>query len=365
MKIKIQQFLFQNHSWSIVGWNLADAFIKKGYEVHLVPTDTNKKCHMPEHLKKHIVHFPRDEYDMQISYTAMINFAQYLSKGDKNRFGIWNYETTILPKGFAKHHNYTDLMMPSSEFAKKIFVDNGVPENKVVAIPHGVNAEKIRSATPFKLQTKKKYRILANIAQPHIRKNIPGLFESYGKAFTKKDDVCLVIKINKQKTAEDVNQQFKVDFDVHYKHFLKKYKSHGDVEIVTKFVDNIGEIYNACNIVYSVTNSECFWLPGLEAMAAGCLTIAPNWGGQLEYMNNDNSMLIGGVEARADRKMQYWTQSPYAITFKPDLNEAANVLKEAVGNYDELMKKKLPNMEATVNKLSWDYIADKILGYTK
>ena len=41
-------------------------------------------------------------YDMQLSYTALKNFGQYFIRGSKNRFGIWNYETTVLPKAFGK-----------------------------------------------------------------------------------------------------------------------------------------------------------------------------------------------------------------------------------------------------------------------
>lgn len=364
MKVCFQQFLGTNHSWSIVGQNLARSLIKKGHDVHL--SSTNGYEYFPEDLKPNISHMLGNDYDMQISYTAMINFHKYLSHGDKNRFGIWNFETTVLPTGFAKHYKFTDLMMPSSAFAKKVFVDAGVPDDRVISIPHGVNAKDFTDVKPYPLKTKKKYRILANIAQPHIRKNIPGLFEAFGKAFTKDDDVCLVIKVNKQKNNKDKKEaSFKVDFDRYYNEFLKKYKNHADVELVTNFITNIGEIYKSCNIVFSTTHAECFWLPGLESMAAGCLTIAPNWGGQLEYMNSHNSLLIGGKEVRADRRMQYWSQSPYAVTFKPDLDEAAEVLREAVGNYDNIMKRIRPNMQDTVNKLSWDNVVDMILGYCK
>jgi len=388
MKIKIQQFLFgKNHSWAVVGQNIGRALLKKGHEVHFVSTDGIKEKFIPEDLKPHIKEKPQGSYDMQISYTAMKNFPAFLSSGDKNRFGIWNYETTIIPPGFAKYYKFTDKFLPSSEFAAKIFIDNGVPSDYVRVIPHGINVQEYLSYDVYPLKTKKRYKILANIAQPHVRKNIDGLFESYGMAFTQDDDVCLVAKVSakrlaptpqitartrrgarkqqaKQQLDDNRTRGFEVDFFDIYNKFCKKYPKHAEVEIINEFVPSMVSIYNACDIVYSVTHAECFWLPGLEGMATNNLVIAPNWGGQLEYMNEDNSLLIAGKEGRAPKKMQYWVPSPYAVTFLPDLDDSVAKLQMAVGNYENLMKKFKPGMKEQLERLTWENVAGKILDLT-
>jgi len=359
MKVCMEQFLSQNHSWSIVGQNIARALIKKNHEVHL--KSTNGYDLFPLDLKPYINEKLDNNYDMQISYTAMRNFAGYLSHGTKNRFGIWNYETTVLPPGFAKYYKATDKLLPSSKFMESIYSSNGVPKEHMVVVPHGINTEEYSSKEIYKLNTKKKYKILANIAQPHVRKNIDGLLESFGKAFTKKDDVCLVVKISINKTTNNL-RSFVVDFWDIYNTFCKKYPDHAEVEIITKFLDSMVPLYNACDIVFSATHAECFWLPGLEGMATNNLVIAPNWGGQLEYMNENNSLLIEGKEVRAPKKMQYWVPSPYAKTFEPSIEDAASKLKLAVGNYDDLMNKFRPNMQEQLARLTWDKIVDQIIG---
>lgn len=357
MIVKIQQFLGTLHSWSIVGQNIARSLIKKNHEVHLISTNGYK--YFPDDLKPFVVNDLRKEYDMQISYTAMKNFPAYLGHGVKNRFGIWNYETSVLPKGFAKFYKFTDKIMPSSEFATKIFADNKVPLNYLKTIPHGINVEEYSSKEVYKLKTDKKYKILANIAQPHIRKNIDGLFESFGRAFTKQDDVCLVIKVSVR--GKDESKSFDVDFWSIYNKFVKKFKNHAEVEIITDFLPSMVPLYNACNIVYSVTHAECFWLPGLEGLATNNLVIAPNWGGQLEFLNKDNSLLIDGKEVRADKKMQYWADSPYAVTFKPDLDHAASLLQHAIKNYDSLMSQFEVGINYQLNRLTWDNVVDQII----
>lgn len=375
MKICWFGFLGKNMSWSLVGQNICRQLIKKNHEVDLFSTNGNSK--FPEDLKpylkgcveedvrvttenynKCIGKNLKDTYDMQLSYTALKNFPYYFSRGTTNRFGIWNYETTILPSGFAKYSNYVDKILPSSNFSKNIFSSNGIKEDKQVVIPHGIEIEKYEDKSIYPLRTKKKYKILANIAQPHLRKNIPALLKSFGLAFNKADDVCLVIKISKKKPVN----AFDVDFELLLSDFKKAFKDHAEIEIIDQFLPNIEPVYRACDIVFTMSHAECFWMPGLEGFAANKLVIAPKYGGQLDYMNSDNSILIGGKEIRADWRMQYWEPSPYAKVFDPDINEATNCLKEAVKNYQDYLNKFQNPMRDVVQQHSWEKVADKILG---
>ena len=357
MKVCLQQFLGKNHSWSIVGQNIARALFKKGHEVHL--SSTNGYEHFPADLT-HLIKSQLDKsYDMQISYTAMKNFPHYLSHGEKNRFGIWNYETTILPYGFSKYYQFTDKMLPSSNFSKKVFTDAGIPESHMTVVPHGADLTAFQTTVKYPLRTKKRFKILANIAQPHIRKNIPGLFEAYGQAFTKDDDVCLVAKVSVKKQVE---MQFDVDFHSILKAFKRKYPKHAEVELVTEFVPNIAEVYNSCDAVFSMTHAECFWLPGIEGMAAGKIVIAPKYGGQLDFMSEDNSLLIPGKVICSPRHMQYWTTSSFAAMFEPDIKEASKLLQLAYRETDNLLNKFGPEMKKAVSIYSWDNVADQILG---
>lgn len=360
MKVCFEQFLSKNHSWSIVGQSLARSLIRAGHEVDL--KSTNGYEHFPEDLKPYVKEQLHQNYDMQLSYTAMINFPNYLSHGNKNRFGIWNYETPILPEGFAKFYKATSKFLPSSEFSKQIFMQNHIPEEHMTVVPHGIDLEQFKTTEKFPLKTNKKYKILANIAQPHIRKNIPGLLEAFGKAFTKNDDVCLVAKVVIKSKKE---MQFEVSFLDVLSDFKKRYPNHAQIEIINQFIPNIATLYNACDIVFSMTHTECFWLPGIESFAANKLTIVSNYGGQLDFMNENNSLLVNGKLERAPRAMQYWVSSPYAATFIPNIDEAAVKLKYAVQNYDELLQKFSPSMKETASKLTWDHAVDQIIGLCK
>lgn len=378
MKICWFGFLAKNHSWSIVAQNISRELIQSGHQVDLF--STNGIEYLPEDLKPYLKGYTEenvqinsnnykslisskldDKYDMQLSYTALKNFPYYFVRGDKNRFGIWNYETTILPTAFAKYYKAVDKVLPSSNFSKKIFTDNGMPEENQVMIPHGIHLDRFQTLSKYPLKTKKKYKILANIAQPHLRKNIPALLKAYGKAFTKNDDVCFVLKISKRNRGST----FEVNFDDIYKDFKTKFKNHGDIEIIDKFIVDIEPLYNACDVVITMAHSECFWMPGLEGFAANKIVVAPRYGGQLDYMNDENSILIGGKEIRADIKMQYWEPSPYAKVFDPNVDECAAKLKDIISNYDDYLNKFSPKMKEILPQYTWSNVAKNIVSLCK
>lgn len=368
-------FLSKNHSWSIVAQNLSREFIRMGHHVDLF--STNGTEHFPEDLKPYLKGALTEatpisaatyqeligsklesQYDMQMSYTALRNFPNYFIRGDKNRFGIWNYETTVLPTAFAKYANHVDKVLPSSEFSKKIFTDNGMSADKQVVVPHGIHLERFQNLGKYPLKTNKKYKILANIAQPHLRKNIPGLLKAYGLAFEKKDDVCLVLKVSRKSPTPG----FDISFNDIYNRWEKEFKNHADVEIIDRFITDIEPLYNACDVIFTMSHAECFWMPGLEGFAANKVVVAPRYGGQLDFMNDSNSILIDGKEIRADKRMQYWEPSPYAKVFDPNPIDAAEKLKDLIANYEDYLTKFFPGMSETAHKLSWENAAKQIIG---
>lgn len=367
MKILIRQFLGKNHSWSVCGWGIANSLISKNHHVDLFSTDGIEN--LPANLKPNLIGFipenqkdkifgklPDKDYDCQISYTAMKNFPVYLD-GKKNRFGIWCYEwagKNVLPNGFAKHYKDCDKILAPSNFAKQVFTDSGVPDNNVVVIPHGIDIDKYKATDKIHLSNKK-YKILVNIAQNHIRKNISKLLEAYGKAFTSKDDVCLILKGKNKK----VESQFEVSLKDQLDYFYKTYPKHAEVKLFSNFIEDISVLYRSVDAVFSMSNCEGFFFPGLESIASGKLVIAPNWGGQTDFLNESNALLISGKETRANPKSMYWESKPNAIWFEPDVNDAVDKLKYSYDNFENI------NSKIDVNKIhkeySWNTVTDKII----
>lgn len=358
MKVKIQQFLFSsNHSWAHVGKEIGRSLLKNGHDVHFVSMNNKMQPSVidkfvPEDLREHIKNVSDKEYDCQISYTAMQNFPTYLANGTKNRFGIWNYEfEDFKGSGFPKYHMATDKFLPSSKFFYDICIKNGIPAEKMQIVPHGVNANLFLNAEPMVLKTQKKYKILLNIAQPHIRKNLAGTLEAFGLAFTKNDDVCFVIKVVDKKPES----LFEISFSEVFAKFKKKFPNHAECLILKDYIPNIESLYKSCDIFFHLSHAEAYHLPACESLISGMVVFSSRYGGALNYLNDDNSFLIDGKMVRAPREAQYWTPSVYSGYFQPDLKQAAEKLAFCVKNFEEIKKQKLASVTREfIKSHSWD-----------
>jgi glycosyltransferase involved in cell wall biosynthesis len=371
MKILIKQFLGKNHSWACFGWGIAKGFLEQNHDVHMFSTDGIKN--FPSSLKSNLIGYVEEDlpnkiygklqdqvYDCQVSYTAMRNFPSYLSSGTKNRFGVWCYEwagKNVLPVGFAKYYKSCDFVCPPSQFAKQVFMDSGIPETAIKVIPHGIISNDFKQTTTIDLKTNKKFKILANIAQNHLRKNIPGLLNAYGKAFTNKDDVCLIIKGSLKSNKNPFDESLKDCLKV----FYEKYNNHAEVKVFTEFVDDISSIYRSVDAVFSLTFAEGFFFPGLEAIAAGKLVIAPNWGGHLDFLDTTNSLLINGKETRANPNSMYWESKPNAVWFESNMDDAVDKLRYAYNNFVEMNEKIELQRINVYQEYDWSNIAKQFL----
>jgi len=378
MDILWKGYCGKQHSWSVCAQNISRYLKKYNHNVDMF--STNGIEYFPNDLKDNLIGYfldtknkikdqivkdrkiignvPKEKYDMQLTYSAMNNWEQCLQYGKTNRFAIWNYDGSFIPRGWAKYYRNCDMILPSSEFSKNVFLKNNIPESVMKVIPHGVNDEfLIDSSDVYPIETNRKYKFLINIAQLHTRKNIDGILKAWGKAFNSKDDVVLVAKVN----IKNPSYPFEINWKDYLSNMIKKYPNHAPIIVIDKFIPNIASLYRACDIHLSLSHVECFHIPSLESMILGKLTIASNYGGNIDFMNNENSLLINGKICQAPLNYQYWEPREDAEMFQPDIVHAVDTMRYAVSNYNELVNKFKPNMLQLKNTYTWNNVAQQIL----
>jgi glycosyltransferase involved in cell wall biosynthesis len=326
----------------------ADYINEKGEQVKVDP-----KSPLPQIPDKNM------PYDLELAYTIFWQSPRRFHQSSKCKALIWNFESSILPSGWQEYHRSIDYILPSSQFSYDIFAQNGIPKDKMVIVPHGVDLNMFNpDIPPFKLKTEKKVKFLHN-AIPHHRKLHERVIKSYLDAFTGKDDVCLVLKTKFLTPSRE--KPFEVDVKEILNKAYKGRKNPPEIEIVNTYIPSIGSLYNACDAIISMSSTEGFYMPGLEALACEKLVIAPRHGGQLDFLNDENSLLIDTKEMAAPFTMQYWTNQKHAVVGDPSVKHCSELMRRVYENPEKETQRIIEPARKTAKEFTWEKGAEIIL----
>lgn len=110
----------------------------------------------------------------------------------------------------------------------------------------------------------------------------------------------------------------------------------------------------------SFTKGEGFGRPLLEASVSGKPVIASGWSGQLDFLDKDNAVLVGG-ELKPIHESSVWENVliKESTWFAPDMNQAANAMYAVFKNYTQFKKKANILAKQNIKKFSYEIIRQR------
>lgn len=183
-----------------------------------------------------------------------------------------------------------DLWVPSS-YCRDLYVDGGMPADRVHVVPNGVDCNRFRPGlAPYALATKKTFKFLY-VGGTIARKGFDTLLNAWKEAFGPDDDVCLVVKdmgggtFYKGQTAKAWIQEMQESRKCAEIEYLD-----GDME-----PNQIPSLYAACDVLVHPYRGEGFGLPIAEAMACGLPCVVTRGGAADDFCGETESW---GVQAK-------------------------------------------------------------------
>lgn len=380
MKIRSLSWGEANISWSVVIEELLYAAENMGHDVCFLSTNGYKgmkywtgKKGLEQDVKQRKFIREGGVFDLDLTYTVPQNFPQRFLTKSKKKMAIYAYESSIMPQHWKKFYSIVDYVLPPSQYVADMMERNGCPKDKIKVVPHGVDLSVFNpQVKPLKLNTNKSIKFLC-VAEPHYRKQLDKLLKLYCETFTSNDDVCFVLKTKIFKPGEAI-KGFEMDLRPLLISLKNKYKDKmPEIKVIGNRIPNIASLYAACDVFALMTASEGWGVPYLEALAMGMPVIAPRHGGQLQFLNGDNSILTKCGIRKAKPQEQYWGAHSKAVVGNPNEQDFADtmyrVYKELLSKsasfdlkakYDKQQKHAL----ATAQELTWKNAMQQIIDLT-
>lgn len=215
---------------------------------------------------------------------------------DANRRGKFKYcftlfETDKCPDPWINPMNELTETWVFSDFCEYYWKLSGV--KNVQVLPWAVDTNIYRpDIEPIELpeDVKGRFVFFAN-GDYTERKWFEGLIEAYVKEFKPEENVVLIIKSHYGGFTKPHREGVRKRIAETAKRFSTNFP------MIRFYGENIPErdmprLYAACNCYVLASRGEGLGLPYAEAMACGKPCISTNWGGQTDFINDDNGFLV-------------------------------------------------------------------------
>lgn len=350
---------FVTHSLALINRELCLQLIRDGYEVSLLPYEPDQFGTEADPRFKALAECINKPLTGKIDIHVRHHWPPNLTPPQEGHWVIIQpWEFGSLPEEWVRVFSaQVDEMWVPSKYVRQVYIESGVPAERVVVIPNGINPERFHpDAKPYQLTTKKKFRFLF-VGGTIYRKGIDLLLQAYLETFKDSDDVCLIIK-DMGGNSFYAGQTFREEIER-----IRQAKGVPEVEYIEKILseDEIVGLYTACNAFVHPYRGEGFGLPILEAMACGIPAIVTNGGACLDFCNENNSLLVqANKKISKEKRVGNRPTVDNLWFYEVDINDLKAKMRYAYehpGEIRTLGKEISPDIR---NNWTWEMSANKI-----
>lgn len=235
----------------------------------------------------------------EVPFISLIHFPAYafqrLPEAAYN-IGRVMFETDGLPSDWVDRCNRMDEIWVPTDFNLETFRSAGVT-TKLTKIPGGVDTQQFRPDVEPLAITGARGTVFLSVFEWIYRKGWDVLLRAWATAFSKDDNVTLVLRTYPINTTDIPNAKQKIEYQID--HFLQtelglQRDQIAPIIIIGKQVpeQDLPRLFTAATAYVSCSRGEGWGRPQMQAMACGLPVIATRWGGNLEFMTETNSLLL-------------------------------------------------------------------------
>lgn len=307
--------------------------------------------HMPSDIRnptlRSIVARPLREDAPQISYDQADLF--YVDH-QGYKIGYTMLEVDGLPADWVAACNRMDEVWTPSRWGVETFASAGVT-SPLQVMPLGYDPACFHLDLPAR-KIDGRFTFLS-IFEWGERKGPEVLLQAYARAFTARDDVALILRVNNFDRSISVSRQIAdLGLPAGGPPIMLLYNQHIHHA-------NLGPLYRSADCFVLSTRGEGWGLPILEAMACGLPVIATNWSAQTEFLHSGVGYPVNVRELiPAEAKCPYYEGWRWA---DPDIEHLAHLMRHVYEHQDEARAVGTRAAAEVAAKWTWRHAAERVL----
>lgn len=241
-------------------------------------------AHQPRPGFINLIHFPA--YAFQRSPLAAYNIGRVM------------FETDGLPPDWVARCNQMDEIWVPTDFNLETFRRAGV-KTTLFKVPGGIDAERFRPGRQPLAIPGAQGTVFLSIFEWSYRKGWDALLRAWAKAFFPGDDVSLILRTYPLNVTDVPGHRQAQWIEQRIDRFLEEELglARDAVAPIVVLGEQVPEqdlpgLFTAAGAYVGPSRGEGWGRPYMQAMACGLPVIATRWSGNLEFMNDDNSLLV-------------------------------------------------------------------------
>jgi glycosyltransferase involved in cell wall biosynthesis len=301
--------------------------------------------------------------DLQINFSYPPNWE--FRPGTKRRTVILPWETTYAPHEWVAPANGLDAVWAISDFSRKSLTNSGVYPEKIVALPLGVDHGVFCPEGPKifwgQFGVPEGAFVFLHAGALDRRKGTDLLLEAYSQAFTKDDNVLLVVKNNSfARSLGDLKSRWDAEYGWQEQAPRALFFEYEMTET------ELARLFRAADLgVFPYRAEGGFGLVPLEMMACGTPVLVSEFGAPPEYLIEEPGRFILGRCVPSTFTSGHHTEHPKAEWFEPDLEEFVEQLKLWAKAPASMLANYRSNQPAVATDYTWQRSAMAIFDWLK